>query len=406
MTKENIHGFEKRLKRALENLESLDKENKELIKNYYQNYIPDKPLSIGRKEKNIRDLHLVALIRGKPITDIKTEKEVKELKTALVNKGYKLSTYRSTLRIYKCFLKWTDKEKYRKVLEFDAWKTADPYKTAEGQLDPDSIPTEEDLLKMLGAGDRQTRCLLALLGGAGLRESEAALLKRKNIHFEEDGSCIVNISGKTGRNSKKIHAGLASYIKEEYAAGGSKGQEDYLISGKQNGHLSHGALRSLLLRTAVKAGLGKNVAAKTSNGNPYYKYKGKKANPHAWRHYHATWALDNLAPMYAKRRVWGNPHTRMDAIYHHAGRGKEMEAYDKATGNGQVKEVKKELLNPKTCFKCQKQYPPTTSLCPECNLELDYKTWHEKKQDLLEEMLAEKIDTLLEKKLDEKLRGK
>jgi hypothetical protein len=37
---------------------------------------------------------------------------------------------------------------------------------------------------------------------------------------------------------------------------------------------------------------------------------------------------------------------------------------------------------------------------------LDYKTWHEKKQDLLEEMLAEKIDTLLEKKLDEKMKTK
>ena len=114
--------------------------------------------------------------------------------------------------------------------------------------------------------------------------------------------------------------------------------------------------------------------------------------------------MDNLPPMHAKKRIWGNIHTKMDAIYHHTGRKEEEDSYDRACGNGKHIETKPDLLQNKVCFKCQKQYSPTTSICPECNIELDYKTWEEKQQNFMEELLEKRLDELLKKKLDERLK--
>ena len=386
---QNIHRFEEKLESILKKVENLDPTNRKLVLSFYENYCFKENLSIGRKEKVLSVLRQVSLKTKKPLNKFK-EKDLQFLKTELNKQGFSQHTIKSYLSILKCFFRWLNKKKFASLLESEEWRIKNPYSIPQHQLSSDDLPTEEMCLKMLVAGSVAQSAYLALLAGAGLRNSEALLLKRENVHPQEGGTVVLNVSGKTGRREGiKVHAGFAYYILQHYNNSIFSNPNDFFITKKNGVHLEERNGLQWLQSMSVKAGFGKWFSCTFSTGFRARKYSGRKVNPHIWRHFHATWCLENLNPIIAKKRLWGRVDTGMDRIYEHISKQKEQEEYDRATGND-VANQKKSLIEPKPCFKCKKQWPSTFELCPDCSLFLDPSKEYEKFEKLKDEKEKQK----------------
>lgn len=380
---ENIHGFEEKLESVLEKVKKLDSANKALILSFYENYCFKENLSLGRKEKVLSILRQVVLKLKKPL-DLFVEKDLQFLKAELYKQNFSQHTVKSYLAVLKSFFRWLDKKKFSELLESKEWKIKNPYSLPRHQLSSDSLPSEGMCLKMLAVGSSVQSAYLALLAGAGLRNSEALLLKRENVHPQSDGSVVLNVVGKTGRREGiKVHAGFAYYILQHFNTSIFNIPTDFFITLKDGRHLEERNSLLWLQSMSVRAGFGKWVYY-DDNENRGKKYVGRKVNPHIWRHFHANWCLENLNPIIAKKRLWGRVDTKMDAVYEHISREKEHQEYDIATGST-VTVQKTSLLAPKSCFKCKKQWPAGFEVCSDCGLFLDPSKEYEKFEKLKEE---------------------
>lgn len=137
-----------------------------------------------------------------------------------------------------------------------------------------------------------------------------------------------------------------------------------LFVNEKGKRMNYNNLIDSLHRTAVKAQLGKWGYRKSPKKATYKVYRGYDVSPLRFRRTHATWALLNMKPAQAKRRLWGNESTGMDKIYSRITDKDAIEDYDRATGN-KNNEKPKDIIKERTCFKCGKSYPITIAVCPE-----------------------------------------
>jgi len=378
---EDIHHFGRRLKSALGQLGDAGKENKKLILGFYNSYCMKQHLSLGRKEKLVGVLRQIGIRLKKPLDKI-TEKDLEALKISLNESGYSLHTQKAYFAILKVFIRWHNRKS--ELLDSAEWKIRNPYKLAENKLDPDDLPDDKTFLEMVRVSDVQQKAFLSFLYGGGMRVGGVITLKRKNLHFLDDNSLVVNFVSKGDRNSLKIHSGLASYIQTHYNSMADRSDEAPVFTRNGKAWDYSYSLR-ILKRIAVGAGLGKWEYYKTKAGQKARRYKGKKITAHLFRHAHATWALSNMPYALAKKRLWGKTSSKMDSIYEHITKEEENKAYDNATGNGKKEEKPKPLV--RYCFKCGQGFAPTYAICPNCNIPIDRAEYEKDRQGEFKEMM-------------------
>ena len=375
--RQDLYNIEGKLAKELQKIGSLGEPNSSLLFDFKERYCLKNKLTATRTLKLLNTLRNIVAILNKPLNSI-SEKDFEQMNLATAKKGFSRNTINDYKTVCKIWLRFLGEKENWELLHSKELKDIKST-NGEDELDPDSLPSDEEVLQLFNVLNPKYRAFLALLEGAGLRCSEAALLRRQNVHFEEDRSLTINYIGKTGRNSIKIHAGLAHYVLEWFNQSPFREDSDPLFSKpNRNLFMSYQSLRKQLMVGAKKIGiLGK-----------------RKVNPHIFRHRHATWALLNMPPVLAKKRIWNNSSTDMDRIYGHFTKQQENDAYAAATG--QTKSVKKQsVLSQRVCFKCQNIFPPTAEVCSRCNIYLDPQKISEelqKKRNFEEEIAELKAD--------------
>jgi len=385
----DAHNFKRRLISALKKLQGLTEENREEIFSFYNEYCKKEGLGIGRKEKVLSILRRITELVPSINYGKLSEKDLVALKIKLNEKEYSPHTIDSYFSVLKTFVGW----RYPKsrLLDSREWKIGDPYK--KKQLDPSTLPTEEQIMALLKAGSKQQRAYLTLLVSGWLRCEEAIALKRENIVFKKPGISILNVKGKTGRRSIVLPAGPTHILKEWYDAAAHKSQKDFFLHRKNGSPWMYVFARRQLQLMSVAAGFGKWKEKS---------YKGIDVHPHLFRHFGITNGFNDskIPDVLVKKRAWGRVTSSMESVYTHL----TMSDQERVFGNGDV-ELKPYFLSEKVCSKCETVFSPLVEVCSKCNQELDMVVQSEKernlfveKESILEELIEEKIAAALEER--------
>lgn len=163
---------------------------------------------------------------------------------------------------------------------------------AERVLSEDSVQQ----LLAAGAGPRD-RILLNLLYLGGLRVSEAARLRWRNLHSHGDAGQI-SVFGKGGRT--RAIALPPTLWSELISMRGSANAEDPVFQSRTGKVLDRGRIRMILRKAAAEAGVAGQVS------------------PHWLRHSHASHALDHGAPLSLVRDTLGHASISTTSAYLHA----------------------------------------------------------------------------------------
>ena len=158
---------------------------------------------------------------------------------------------------------------------------------------------------MVDAGSPKGRALVLLLSTTGLRISEALAATWADTYSDPHGNTGLRVVGKGGKvRDVKLLPSVVSALSEWKVDGGP------LLPARHGGHMSKQSADALLSRLAKKAGVQKNVSA------------------HWLRHYLATQALANGAPLLTVQRDLGHAALATTQRYLHAAEGLDKTSAD------------------------------------------------------------------------------
>jgi integrase/recombinase XerD len=162
------------------------------------------------------------------------------------------------------------------------------------------ILTEADIVRLLALEpDRRNQVLLRLLYVAGLRVSEIAELKWRDLVARGEAGQVTVF----GKGSQTRTVLLPSSIWGElvrFRQHASLGAPLFASRGRRGGHLDQPAVWRIVARAARRAGLEGNVS------------------PHWLRHSHATHALERGAPIHLVQATLGHASVATTGRYLHA----------------------------------------------------------------------------------------
>jgi site-specific recombinase XerD len=160
---------------------------------------------------------------------------------------------------------------------------------------PEVISKEEVLRILQYTTNIKHHCILSLLYSAGLRISELLNLKIKDI---ESDRMLIRVRDPKGNRerytllSKSVLKKLRIYYRKA-------SPREYLFEGPKGGKYSESSIRALLKRSAIKAGIKKNVY------------------PHMLRHCFATHLLENGEDLRYIQVLMGHKSSKTTEIYTH-----------------------------------------------------------------------------------------
>lgn len=159
--------------------------------------------------------------------------------------------------------------------------------------------------------------LLWLLGGVGLRVSEAAALRVE--HIDKDAGYLHVVGGKGGKDRTCILPKPAAEAIDTYLAGRSSG---YVFEGRDSGHISTRQVTRLLDGIAERANLQAT--------RPGKERQRKRVTPHLLRHSFSRWSLDAGIDISYLQQQLGHSSLTTTAIYLRARPNHRRDAYQKA----------------------------------------------------------------------------
>jgi integrase/recombinase XerD len=161
------------------------------------------------------------------------------------------------------------------------------------------ILLEADIVRILALErNRRNHALLRLLYTAGLRVSELAALKWRDLVVRDDAG-QVTVFGK-GSKTRAVLLPAAVW-REVLSLRGAVGPDAPVFpSSRGGGHLDESAILRIVRKSAARAGLDINVS------------------PHWLRHSHATHALERGAPIHLVQATLGHASVATTGRYLHA----------------------------------------------------------------------------------------
>jgi integrase/recombinase XerD len=159
------------------------------------------------------------------------------------------------------------------------------------------ILSDENLRQMLKyATTERDHMIVSFFYNSGARVQEVAKVKAKDLTHRSDGSILVKIHGKGGRN-RRVVLNL-SFSKRLRAFAQDLPENASLVYG-QRGALTHSGLRKVIKRIVRRAKL-----------NP-------RISPHWLRHFFANTALNNGARLHHVSHALGHKSLRTTSVYTH-----------------------------------------------------------------------------------------
>ena len=354
--KDNIYNFETILKSAVKDVKNskISKRNKEIIIKFH-NYCLAEGLSVSRVTRYLGCLKRMCLWMKKDLEVIDKDDMVELVQKIETRdcKEYTKIIYKVTL---KKFYKWINNGEYPEMVKW--FKTH--VKHRERKL-PEELLTKEDIKKIVEKAEHpRDKALIAVLYESGCRMSEIALLKIKNISFDEYGAKLM-VAGKTGMRRVRVISS-APYLSAWLGIHPDKENPDTYIwinlirdKGKLMGYRNY---VRIIKTSADKAGIKKRV------------------NPHAFRHARATHLASHLTEAQMNQLFGWVQGSDMPATYIHLN-GKDVdnallrmhgikEQEDKQNGN--------DVLKTRDCARCGLVNGATSGFCQRCGAPIDPKT--------------------------------
>lgn len=165
--------------------------------------------------------------------------------------------------------------------------------------------SQAEVRAMVQASEGKCRALIVLLARTGLRISEALDAKWEHAYSDPHGNTGIRVVGKGGKAREvKLVPQVLEALAPWKAAGG------YLLPNREGGRMSKQSADQMLARAAKRAGLEKSVSA------------------HWLRHYLATTALANGAPLLQVQKDLGHAALATTQRYLHAAEGLQKTSAD------------------------------------------------------------------------------
>ena len=191
----------------------------------------------------------------------------------------------------------------------------------------DFLSLEEWHILLETASTPREIALLWLLGGVGVRVSEATTLKIE--HLDQAGGFIHVVDGKGGKQRTCIIPRPAAEAIEVYLQGRING---YVFEGRNNGHISSRQVQRLLDKIAEKANLQAIRPGKAR--------QRKRITPHLLRHSFSRWTLDAGIDIAYLQQQLGHSSLSTTAIYLKARPNHRKAAYERAGFDSLLKPMK------------------------------------------------------------------
>ena len=222
---------------------------------------------------------------------------------------------------------------------------------------PEDILTEDEIEKMVeSANNLRDKAIIALLFDAGIRIGELVTLRLKDINLNSEPAHIT-VNGKTGMRQIPLFFSvpyLANYINTQKKLGPTDtlthGEGSWSVIKKR---VDYGAIRMMLKRTAIAAGIKKRIY------------------PHLFRHSRASNYANKLTEQQLKVFFGWSGASRMAATYVHLS-GRDIDnAVLEANGVKQESKTEEPHLRIKNCPRCQLPNEMTSIYCTRCGTALD-----------------------------------
>lgn len=184
-------------------------------------------------------------------------------------------------------------------------------------MHPEDFLSPDEFQQLLAScRTSRERALLYVLGGVGLRVSEAAGLEIPDLDVSTG---YIYIRAENGKGHKQRTCVLAPPVSEaliEYLQGRSGG---YVFEGRQSGHISSRQIETILDEIAARADL-----QRTKSGR-------KRITPHLLRHSFAIWSLDAGVPVGELQHQLGHSSLAITGIYLQTQPNHRLEAYKRSS---------------------------------------------------------------------------
>lgn len=255
----------------------------------------------------IFDLKELDAFLQKKIADINVD-DIRSYLRKLDELGFKVSTIRRRLTVYKQFFKFLQLEEI--ILDNPMTFIIQPkYKRPLPKILSEDIirKMQEEALKFEGADGVRLRLIISLLYGSGLRVSELISLKMNSI---ADG-VFIKVFGK-GRRERgvPVSKSVLSLINEWRLV---KTASNWMFpSQKPQKHITRQRVFQILKDFAVYCGVNAN-----------------EVSPHVFRHAFATHILDNGADLMSVKKMLGHKNIATTEIYTHVSRKKLKKVIEK-----------------------------------------------------------------------------
>ena len=265
----------KKISRRTDKMNSVSKENKELIEKFACDCYAD-GLTKNRVDKYRGYLLHLAAVLEKNLIDA-TKEDLKRLVAAIECSDYMDWTkhdYKVTLKKFWKWLRQTDDTYPEEV----RWIRT-TLKKASVKL-PEDLLTQEDVRKLIeNAVNMRDKALISVLYESGCRIGEILSMRIKDVLLEEP-TCAIRVSGKKG-SRRILLVNSTPYLSNWISHCANKNDPEAFLwasIGTKNRDkvLKYNSVREMLKSVAKKAGIK------------------KKVNPHLFRHSRATYLANRL----------------------------------------------------------------------------------------------------------------
>lgn len=373
---EDIHNYRRQLERVVELIKTsqeISEENKNTILKF-RDFLFSEGVGIPRIISYLFYSRKYARMLQKPFKEA-SESDIRAIIAQLnqedlsenSKKGFKI-----TLKRLYCFIEGkTKREDYPPNVE---WISVTIHNN-HSKL-PEELLTEEEILNIISkCRNLRDKTLMSTLAESGCRISEIALMKIKNVSFEENGARIT-VAGKTGMR-KILIINSAPYIQEWINQHPDNTNPDsYLWVGWDKEPLCYTRIAAILKKSAKDAGIRKRVY------------------PHLFRHSRATLLASIMSDAGLKQYLGWTQGSNMASTYIHMSGTSTDAAILQLNGIKIHKEETKSKLEPKKCLRCRKLNRATNVVCGVCGLPLDQE---EAERVLQKDMETQKANQLMEK---------
>ena len=357
------YGPAKSFERALKN-GTITLEDRTIIERYINEHTVRRGLTDIRIKKITSVLVNWQVFFSVPISELTTDaiyQGISEFKKKRQKNGkvYAQNYQHDFISIGKTFWAWlADNE----IGEIDKGKIREVRvpQTNRDTTEPDEILTEDEIKKLIEfAGDARDRAIISVLYESGMRISEFASMRWRDVVFDQHGVKIyIQDHKKKQRRYCRIILGAPHLIewKTQYLKYGEPTGNNLVFISKYGKELQYIGYYRLIERTAKNAGVT------------------KKITPHLFRKSRITHMVkNNYQESVIKSMMWGNLNTDMFDVYVKL-REEDIDA-EMLDHLGIVKKVDTvNPLMPVPCPRCSHLNPPGTAFCGACGISIDDET--------------------------------